>query len=63
MDALLTKVGTTLITVIGWFGEVVGALTGETGELAPLLAFLCIGFAITVLFAGIKMVRSFIWGA
>lgn len=63
MDSLLTKVGTTLTTVIGWFGTVVTSLTGESGELAPLLAFLCVGFAITVLFAGVKMVRSFIWGA
>lgn len=63
MDSLLTKVGTTLSTVIGWFGTVVTSLTGEAGELAPLLAFLCVGFAITILFAGVKMVRSFIWGA
>ena len=63
MDALLTKVGTTLTTVIAWFCSVFTALTGESGELAPLLAFLCIGFAITILFAGVKMVRPFIWGA
>ena len=63
MDALLTKTGSTLTTVIGWFGDVVSALTATDGELGPLLAFLCVGFAITILFAGVKMVRSFIWGA
>lgn len=63
MNTLLTQVGTTLTTVIGWFGEVLGAFTGESGELAPLLAFLCVGFAVTVFFAAVKMIRSFIWGA
>ena len=63
MTNLLSQVGTTLTTVIGWFGQVLTAFTGESGGLAPLLAFLCVGFAITVFFAAVKMIRSFIWGA
>lgn len=40
MTAAIT---TALTDVIGWVGDVVTALVGETGELAPLLPLLAIG--------------------
>lgn len=62
MSELLTQVGSCLTQVISWFGSVLTAMIGD-GSLAPLFGFLAIGFAITIFFAAVKVIRSFIWGA
>lgn len=63
MNGLLTDVGTTLTTVIDWFGQMVTALTGAEGELNALFPLLALGIAISICYAGVKIIRSFIWGA
>lgn len=60
MTAAIT---TALTDVIGWVGDVVSALIGETGELAPLLPLLAIGIAVSALMLGVKAIKSFAWGA
>lgn len=63
MTNLLTDVGSTLTEVIKWFGQMVDALTGAEGELNPLFPLLALGIAISICYAGVKIIRSFIWGA
>lgn len=60
---MLAAVTSGLTTVIGWIGTVISAITGESGALAPLLPLFAIGIAISVVFLGIKAIRSIVWGA
>ena len=60
---MLAAVTSCLTTVIGWVGTVITAITGENGALAPLLPLFAIGIAISVVFLGIKAIRSIVWGA
>lgn len=60
---MLSAVTSGLTTVIGWVGTVITAITGENGALAPLLPLFAIGIAISVVFLGIKAIRSIVWGA
>lgn len=60
---MLAAVTSGLSTVIGWVGTVITAITGENGALAPLLPLFAIGIAISVVFLGIKAIRSIVWGA
>lgn len=52
-----------LTTVIGWVGTVVTALTSETGDLKELLIMFGITVGVSALLLGVKVVRSFTWGA
>lgn len=63
MTELLTNIGTTLTSVISWFGSMVTALTTTDGDLNGLFPLLALGIAISICFAGVKIVRSFAWGA
>lgn len=60
---MTSAITTALTDVIGWVGDVVGALVGEAGELAPLLPLLAIGIAVSALMLGVKAIKSFAWGA
>ena len=60
---MLAAVTSGLTTVIGWVGTVITAIIGENGALAPLLPLFAIGIAISVVFLGIKAIRSIVWGA
>lgn len=63
MSNLLSEVGTTLTTVLGWFGDIIKAMVTTDGDLNGLFPLLALGIVISVVFAGIKLVRSFAWGA
>lgn len=63
MTQLLTDIGTTLTSVVGWFGTMVSALVTADGDLNGLFPLLALGIAISICFAGVKIVRSFAWGA
>lgn len=63
MTELLTNIGTTLTSVVGWFGTMVTALVTADGDLNGLFPLLALGIAISICFAGVKIVRSFAWGA
>lgn len=60
---MLEAVTSGLSTVIGWVGEVVGALTTTEGDLNQLLPLLAIGVSVSALMLGFKAIRSCIWGA
>lgn len=47
--------------VIGWVGEFLTALTG--GPLKSLLIFVGLGVGVTVVSYGVKVVKTFMWGA
>lgn len=63
MDAFLTTIGSTLTAVIGWLGDVFGAMTATDGDLAMLLPLLAIGIVISIVMLGARVIRSFTWGA
>ena len=50
-----------LSQVIGWIGEVITSLL--TGELSALLPLFAIGVVVSVIMLGVKVLRSFTWGA
>ena len=50
-----------LTQVIGWIGEVISSLL--TGELSALLPLFAIGVVVSVIMLGVKVLRSFTWGA
>ena len=58
---MLSAVTSGLTTVIGWIGTVIDAIT--TGELVALLPLFAVGIAISVVFLGVKAIKSIIWGA
>lgn len=59
---MIAAIGDAITSVIGWIGEVVTAVVGEAGALAALLPVLAIGIAISLLFVGVKAIKSFAWG-
>lgn len=58
---MLTAVTSGLTTVIGWVGTVINEIT--SGDLVELLPLFAIGIAISVVFLGVKVIKSIIWGA
>lgn len=57
----MSAVTSALTQVMTWAGSVIdGLLTGELSALLPLFA---IGIAISALMLGVKIIKSFIWGA
>ena len=58
---MLDAVSTGLTTVIGWIGTVVTSVT--SGALKDLLPLFAICIAISVVFLGVKAIRSIVWGA
>lgn len=58
---MLEAVTDGLTTVIGWVGSVVTAIT--SGPLSSLLPLFAIGIAISVVFLGVKAIKSIVWGA
>ena len=61
---MLTAVTNALSTVITWVGTVITSLVDTTnGELNALLPLFAIGIAISVVFLGVKVIKSVVWGA
>lgn len=60
---MLEAVTSGLTTVISWVGSVIDAIVGAEGALAPLLPLFAIGIAISVVFLGVKAIKSIVWGA
>ena len=59
---MIASITSALSSVIGWIGQVVGAITGTEGALAELLPIFGIGIAVTVVMLGIRVLRGFTWG-
>lgn len=60
---MLEAVTSAVTVVIGWVGDVITAMTGEAGELAPLLPLFAIGIAISAVLLGVRVIKSIVWGA
>lgn len=60
---MLQAVTDGISTVIDWVGTVITSLLGETGELSALLPLFAVGVAISAILLGVKIIKSFIWGA
>lgn len=58
----LDTVGSTLSSVIEWFGTIISALIGADGALNALFPFVAIGFALGLVYGGIRMVKTFVPG-
>lgn len=52
-----------LQTVLNWVGTVLNSVITETGDLHSLAPLFVIGIAISVVMLGVKIFRSFTWGA
>lgn len=59
---MLEAVTSGFTTVLGWMGSFADALTTE-GELNAFLPLVGVGIAVSVLFLGVKALRSLAWGA
>lgn len=59
---MIAAVGDALTTVISWCGDVLTAVTTESGALADLLPLWAVGIAISALMLGIRVMRGFAWG-
>lgn len=60
---MLEAVTSGISTVISWVGTVIDALLTTEGALAELLPLFAIGVAISAILLGVRIIRSFIWGA
>lgn len=60
---MLEAVTSGITTVIGWVGTVISALLGESGELTELRPLFAIGISISAILLGVKIIKSFVWGA
>lgn len=59
----LESIKTSLQAVMDWVKVVVDGLVGESGALAELLPLFLVSVAVSALLLGVKIIRSFIWGA
>lgn len=60
---MIESITSGITTVIGWLGTVVTSFTTAEGDLYTLLPLLGIGIAVSCVMLGIRMLRSFTWGA
>lgn len=60
---MLEAVTSAITTVLSWCGTVIQSLLDTGGALGPLLPLFAVGVAISAVMLGVKMIRSFIWGA
>lgn len=59
---ILTDVGSGLTEVLGWIGQVINALVGSDGALAPIWPIVGVSIGISILLFGIKVLKGFTWG-
>ena len=62
-SSLITEIGNAVTSIIGWAGNVVTAVVGESGQLNALLPVFALGIGVSVVMLGVKVIRSFTWGA
>lgn len=60
---MIAQITTAFDAVLGWIAQVVNAIVSSEGSLSALLPLLAIGVACTVVMFGIRVIRSFTWGA
>lgn len=60
---MVELITTALTTVLTWVGTVLTSVVSDTGQLHALAPLFVIGIAISVVMLGVKIFRSFTWGA
>jgi len=60
---MLTEIGTALSSIITWIGSCVTALVSSSGAWYALLPLFALGCAVTIVMLGIRVIRSFTYGA
>lgn len=60
---MLEAVTSGITTVISWVGTVIDSLLTTEGQLSALLPLFAVGVAISAILLGVKVIKSFIWGA
>lgn len=60
---MIGSVTSAISDVLGWIGTVINSLLDTSGDLNALLPLFAVGVAISAIMLGVKMIRSFIWGA
>lgn len=63
VSAMLEAVTSGITTVIGWVGTVISSLLTTDGDLSALLPLFAIGIAISAILLGVRVIKSFVWGA
>lgn len=59
---MIESITSTFGTILDWIGTFVQALIGTDGALTPLWPLMAIGICISLVFVGVKVVKSFTWG-
>lgn len=62
-NTMLQAVTDAITTILGWVGTVIDSLLTTDGDLNALLPLFAIGVAISAILLGVRVIRSFIWGA
>lgn len=62
-STMLEQVTSGIGTVIGWVGTVIDSLLNTDGELNSLVGLFAIGISISAILLGVRVIKSFIWGA
>ena len=60
---MIEAITTGFTTVLGWMGSFADALLTTDGALNAFLPIIGVGIAVSVLFLGVKALRSLTWGA
>lgn len=60
---MLEAVTSGFTTVLSWMGTFADALLTAEGQLHAFLPLVGVGIAVSVLFLGVKALRSLAWGA
>lgn len=60
---MLEAVTSAITTILGWIGTVIDSLLAADGDLNALLPLFAVGVAISAVLLGVRVIRSFIWGA
>lgn len=60
---MIEAITTGFTTVLGWMGSFADALLTTEGDLSAFLPIIGVGIAVSVLFLGVKALRSLTWGA
>lgn len=60
---MIEAITTGFTTVLSWMGSFADALLTTDGQLNAFLPIIGVGIAVSVLFLGVKALRSLTWGA
>ncbi len=60
---MFAQMSTVFTQIITWIGEVVTALTSDSGALSGLQELFLLGIGISVVMVAVKLIRKITWGA